>query len=175
MLVFLSFTIMKRTFPTYYLCNNDNEKLIEFTMFLMPREFTIIDANILRPDLVPEFFLKTKDIADAVYWYLQSCRRDYGVNGLLLDEFLIRHFDLSFNVRSYGRLTGMEYLIDLLSFHFYNEENGLYITCKEPTIVTFIGMIQGWTRIFVEQPVTKDDVVKIIENTKFDTENLICI
>ena len=126
----------------------------------MPTGFAVPSATLLHPALVPEFFV-TRTLEDAVFLYLHSCRRAHGITGLSLDDFIIEQLKLSDKVRNYGRLTGMEYLIDLLQYHFYNNENGWYVTCKEPYPITFLGQVSGWDRLFIDISVTKDDCCRV--------------
>ena len=141
----------RRNDPVYYICNEDNEQLIKFTLFCLPRDFCITSAEILRPDLVPELFLKY-DTGETVFLYLHGCLRDHGVTGYLLDDFIIKRLKLSDKVRNFGRLAGMEYLIDLLEYHFYNEDYHLYVTCESPHTISFFWKVPGWDRILVDVP-----------------------
>lgn len=160
---------MKQTYPIYYICDKNNRKLIQFEIFFMPKDFVIPKAEILVSDIsFPEVFSFMKP-EDAVYLYLHSCLQDYGVRGYQLDDMIVERLKLSEHVRCFGRLNGMEYLIDLLDRHFYNEENEWYVTCKEPHTISFFWCIPGWNRLFIDQPVTMEEITNKLLNIKETT------
>lgn len=42
---------MSQNFPIYYLCNKNNEKIIEFSILFYPTDFVIPEAKVLNKAL----------------------------------------------------------------------------------------------------------------------------
>lgn len=47
---------MPKMTSTYYLCNKENVKIVEFELLFAPTDFAITEATILEKSLLPEEF-----------------------------------------------------------------------------------------------------------------------
>ena len=142
---------MRQETSTYYLCNKENQKIIQFEIMFFPLDFIICNTKVIAPFLIPSFF-QLDCLDEFLCSYLKSQMEDRG-KGWDLDEYIINTLHLSDKVKSYGRLYGMDYIITLLTTHFKDERNGLYITAKDPTTISFFGEVWGWNRILIDTPV----------------------
>lgn len=48
----------------------------------------------------------------------------------------------------------MDHSVGYGMHHFYDKENKVYITPKEPVIISFVGKLNGWDRLFIDKPVS---------------------
>lgn len=62
---------MPKLTSTYYLCNKDNAKIVEFEVLFAPTNFAITEATILEESLLPEEF-KDKDICLVLYHFMRN-------------------------------------------------------------------------------------------------------
>ena len=147
---------MKRKTENYYLCNKQDVRIVVFKVMFTSLDFIITSAKVLKEDLLPEF-LDREDLCTSLYIYLRQLSyeevRDIPM-GPKRDRYIADTLQLGNKILASGRLTGMEYLIALVKHHFRDEGNGLYITIKEPTTISFFGNRYGWNRLFIETPVT---------------------
>lgn len=159
--------ILAKTARTFYVCNKRDVPIIRFKIIFLPKRYIVINTELLQPeankileieDQIPE------DVCDKVIYlneklsqYLHKQQRDFHVSGYLLDDFIIEKLGLDQAVTNIGRLQGMEYLIDLLQYHFYDKTNELYVTCRDPGIIAFFHEVPGWKRLLFDFPVVYAD------------------
>lgn len=146
---------MNNTKNIYYLCNSKNEKLIEFDLQFSPHYFVIPTSTILREDLIPDI-LKGNKGNERLGHYLETLIARFG-QGIDLDETIIAKLGLGANIRAYGRLAGLEWIVTLLETHYKDSEREFYITPKAPTIIYFPRMY-GWERILIDKPVRWEEL-----------------
>ena len=139
----------------YYLCNKENEKLIEFDLQFSPHYLIIPTSTILREALIPDF-LKGSRENERLGYYLQSLILDLGA-GMELDEVIIEKLGLGSKIHSYGRLAGLEWIVTLLETHYKDMEREFYVTPKDPTLIFFPSMY-GWDRILIDKPVIWEEI-----------------
>lgn len=151
---------MPKLTSTYYLCNKDNVKIVEFEILFAPTNFAITEAIILEESLLPEEF-KDKDICLVLYHFMRNYACDLvdGIqNGPEKDAYIAQRLSLGRKILTSGRLTGMEYLIAIIQYHCKSEEYGVYITPKDPLTISFFGIRYGWERLFIEAPLQWEDI-----------------
>lgn len=90
--------------------------------------------------------------------------------GCQLDDFIIKKLQLNPAVTNFGRLDGMEYLIDLLHYHFYDREHELYVTCEEAGTISFFHDVPCWQRLLLDFPVTYEYVKTLQEDDNYVSE-----
>lgn len=144
---------MKIINPIYYLCNTNDEKILQFEMRFVYNDFFTIKTEVLDSELLPPFLQTCKNLDDSLYLYLHSLIPKYEQT-FEFDTFVKNKLNLDEKILINGRLYGMEYLIELLEHHFYDEANKVYITPKEPVIISFVGKLYGWDRLFIDKPVS---------------------
>lgn len=173
---------LAKTARKYLLCNRNDIPIVRFRIITLPKRNIIIDTEILNDEAIDILKLKKYQqiendknrimyLNDKVTTYLHGKQRDYKVTGYLLDDFIINRLGLDSTVTNFGRLNGMEYLIDLLQYHFYDSENELYVTCEEPGVISFFHEVPGWKKLLFDFPVTYKEVI----NTKKENFSYVSI
>lgn len=163
--------ILAKTARKYLLRDQDDVPIIRFGFITLPKKYIVIDTEIINKRALDILNITNEkiDSEETIMYlnskltnYLQERQRDYKVTGYLLDDFIVSKLELGSAITNFGRLNGMEYLIDLLHYHFYDSENKLYVTCEDPGTISFFHEVPGWKTLLLDFPVTYKDVT----NTK---------
>lgn len=139
----------------YYLCNKEDNKLVRMEIAFFPKDFIVIEAESLSDQKLcdgSEEFLR-----DYMDTYLHSLLPE-SKNSPFLDEYICNRLGLDRKTLASGRLIGMEYLITLFENHFRDEKTETYLTAERATTISFFGAIHGWDRLFLDRPVTWDEL-----------------
>ena len=167
--------VLVKTARKFQLCDKNDNSIVSFRLITLPHRYIVIDTELLTDEAVAilnleeykqlllcpeekEMYLNRK-LAD----YLRNRQRDYKVTGYLLDDFIIHKLHLDNAITNFGRLNGMEYLIDLLQYHFYDNKNELYVTCVDPGTISFFHEVPGWKTLLFDFPVKYKDIVQSIK------------
>lgn len=137
----------------YYLCDKNNNKLVEFKARICPQGIIIYNPDKIEV-LSPDWKLSKERTLDWLDAYIQSYEPLR--TGPFLDERVKNDLYLSEEILCNGRLDGL-FMIDLLlTTHFKSDK--YYITAEEPVIICFATKMIGFNRLFIDKPVNWEEL-----------------